>query len=52
MRILGISFGYDEPLWYLGQWEFGIFDEGWLVAHSRVIKLQGRWPTYKTFHRT
>jgi len=50
MKILGVYIGYDEPLWYLGPWEFGIFDQGWIIAKRRVIKLEGRWPNYKTIH--
>jgi hypothetical protein len=43
--------GYDKPMWFCGSWEFGILDDGWVLSHRSVIKLQGRWPTYSTFHR-
>jgi hypothetical protein len=51
MKIMGVDAGYDEPLWYLGPWEFGIFDNGWLVAKDRIIRLEGKWPTWRTFHK-
>ena len=50
MRLFGVHVGYDEPFWYFGRWEFGVFDQGWVVSKERVIRLQGRWPTYRTFH--
>jgi hypothetical protein len=43
--------GYDEPMWFCGSWEFGIFDDGWVLSHRSVIKLKGGWPTYITFHK-
>lgn len=43
-------FGYDEPLWFFGPWEFGLFDDGWIIAKHRVIRWSGRWPRYRTFH--
>ena len=43
--------GYAEPFWYCGPWEFGLFDDGWLIAKHQVIRLEGRWPTHRTFHR-
>jgi hypothetical protein len=48
MKLFGIHIGYDSPLWYFGRWEFGVFDEGWLIAKDRIIRFQGRWPTYHT----
>lgn len=51
MKILGVDVGYDEPFWYFKAWEFGVFDQGWVLSHRRVIKLQGWWPTYSTFRR-
>jgi hypothetical protein len=50
MKLLGIDVGYDEPLWHFGAWEFGLFDDGWLIAKRRIIRFQGRWPNYNTFH--
>lgn len=44
MRILGKDMGYDEPLWYFGAWEFGLFDQGWVISYRRVIRFQGSWP--------
>lgn len=44
--------GYDEPFWYCGAWEFGIFDQGWVLAYRRIIKLEGAWPRYSTFHKS
>jgi hypothetical protein len=51
MRILGIDIGYDEPMWYFGGWEFGLFDRGWVLSYRSVIRLEARWPRYSTFHR-
>ena len=50
MKLLGTDVGYDEPFWYLGHWEFGIFDQGWVICRDRIQKWAGCWPTYKTFH--
>lgn len=51
MKILGLDLGYDEPFWCCGTWEFGIFDQGWVLSRLQVIVLEGRWPNYATFHR-
>jgi hypothetical protein len=51
MKLFGKDIGYDDPFFYFGAWEFGVFDNGWILAKNRVIRHEGRWPTYWTFHR-
>lgn len=41
----------DDGLFRIGRWEFGLFDDGWLIAREWIIKAEGKWPTWKTFHR-
>lgn len=51
VRFLGKDIGYDDPFWYFGAWEFLLHDTGWLLTHRQIIRLEGRWPSYKTIHR-
>ena len=48
MKIIGLHVGYDEPFFYLGPWEFLFHDNGWTLIKHRVVKLDGKWPTYWT----
>lgn len=50
MKIFGVHLGYDEPFWYYRDWEFAVFDNGWVLSKGRVIRLEGSWPTYWTVH--
>lgn len=49
MRLFGRDIGYDEPFFYFGPWEFLLHDAGWTLAKNRIVKRDGRWPTYWTF---
>lgn len=40
----------DDGLFCIGRWEFGLFDDGWVIAREWIIKVKGKWPTWKTFH--
>jgi hypothetical protein len=40
----------DEIFWRLGAWELLFHDHGWILAFHRVVRLEGRWPTWRTFH--
>lgn len=51
VRELSEAMTADDPFWRLGQWEFMLHDAGWLLAYRRVVRCQGRWPTWQTFHR-
>jgi len=42
---------YEPGFWHFGRWEIGVFDDGWVIARDQVIKLEGAWPTYGTFHK-
>ena len=51
MKLFGKDVWYDEPFFYFGAWEFAVFDNGWVLSKNRIIRREGRWPTYWTFHR-
>jgi hypothetical protein len=50
MRLFRKDFGYDEPFWYFGPWEFLLADQGWVITKNQVMRFTGKWPTYATMH--
>lgn len=44
-------FGYSDPFWIIGPWELMLHDSGWIVCRDQIVRLEGTWPTWKTFHR-